>query len=167
MTSISNLSSKSRAIRSFLLMCLAGLDRRSQTSHKDGNAHFENNISHKDHIQLFLTCLDTLFHVVFHLFLNHLTNIHCFTINVSAGLSRGIKRIWYGPIKSLCRPSRQFRPIIKFGPNGPRPGFACRNPAETKVVVYSVRSGSEGIIMPSFTTVIAALMFPSQGRLSP
>ena len=88
MTSISNLSSKSRAIRSFLPMCLAGLDRRSQTSHKDGKAHFENNISHKDHIQLFLTCLDTLFHVIFHLFLNHLTNIHCFTINVSAGLSR-------------------------------------------------------------------------------
>ena len=69
MTSISNFSSKSRAIRSVIPMCLARLNRRSQKSHKDGKAHFENNICHKNHIQLFLTCLDTLFHVIIHLFL--------------------------------------------------------------------------------------------------
>ena len=42
-------------------MCLTRLNGPLQTSHKDGKAHFENNISHKDRIQLLLTCLDNLF----------------------------------------------------------------------------------------------------------
>ena len=95
MTSISNVSSKSRSIRSVVSMCLARLNRRSQTSHKDGKAHFENNIGHKDHIQLFLTFLDTLFHVIAHQFHIHLTNFHFFTIYISAGCG-GIRRIFYG-----------------------------------------------------------------------
>ena len=39
-------------------MCLNRLNGPLQTSHKDGNAHFENNICH---IQLLLTFLDNLF----------------------------------------------------------------------------------------------------------
>ena len=59
-------------------MCLTRLNRPLQTSHKDGKGHFENNMSHKDHIQLLLTCLDNLFHVTVHQFLNHLTNYPLF-----------------------------------------------------------------------------------------
>ena len=40
---------QSRVIRYIVPMCFASLNRPSQTSHKDGKAHFENNISHKDH----------------------------------------------------------------------------------------------------------------------
>ena len=36
-------------------MCLARLKIRLQTSNKDGKAHFQNNINHKDHIQPVLT----------------------------------------------------------------------------------------------------------------
>ena len=42
-------------------MCLTRLNGPLQTSHRDGKAHFENNMSHKDHIQMLLTCLDNLF----------------------------------------------------------------------------------------------------------
>ena len=105
------------------------------------------------------------FHVIVHLFLNHLTNIHCLTINVSGGSSS----LDIEGSEEFCMVSsnRSAGPADNFGPVRPDwgttgyPGFAGRNRAETKVVVDSVRSGSEGIIMPSFTTVIAALMFPA------
>ena len=117
MTSISNVSSKSRSIRSVVSMCLARLNRRSQTSHKDGKAHFENNIGHKDHIQLFLTFLDTLFHVIAHQFHIHLTNFHFFTIYISAGCG-GIRRIFYGRHQIVSQ--RPAGPATWFGPIGAR-----------------------------------------------